>query len=1035
MERETCQIEFQDVVNYWMSLFPEISGEEELDNILTKVSNSSFGNIKANYESKSEKENQKINGLTDCMFSIDSKEVEAFCFERLEKLSPFSNFFKPILASFFNTYYQEIRKVDLIEDTAEFMRCAMEDLFQKLVPKAQRTIILEINIAKMDDQLIGESSEERFEYFTKELMNDSHYLKSLYVEYSELIQLLMVISSNYFQYIMEMLKNTEESWKGIEKTFFSDDGLKIRKIETGLGDGHRGGKSVAMMHFSNEKTLVYKPRSLALEEGFNDLVLWLNDQGISDYKGLMAPALYAKEDHGWMTFIDYKECNSEAEIEQFYSRTGHMIGLLYALNAKDAHHENIIAHGSHPILVDLEALFHSRLKLSTNHMLSASDIANDIVGRSVYSIGFLPHSISNPVDSYNQKTVDVSALSGDESQKSPFSTISISGKATDEISIVKDYGFIKVQDNNPRCNGEIYRSESYIDEIKDGFKVIYDWIMSHKELFIDKVTEYFSEKKSRCILRPTYMYGQILTTSLHPDFLRESIHRKVLLHRLGINVEERFLEVVESEIGALAIGDVPYFVTPLNRNTIENALGKELSVRLVNTPLEEVIKKINQFSDDDFWLQNKFIDLAFKAKNSDGSKDETGMQFEKQATGKGPEIDAWLDTATEIGNYILKGSIVGDKDGVRDRTWISTVLEGREEISWSLAPVGHDLYNGNSGIALFLGYLWKLRSDTKHKDAAIEALQAPMKVISQLDEDHPYLNGAYNGISGYFYAINHLGHLFGDQSLIDFVKEHIMILDKLAFKDTIFDVIGGSAGCLGVLLSIYETADDPEFRKQLLEIATKNYEMIKTHGRGMPDGSVTWGDMPFTGFAHGTAGIAAYLGKLYKITQNEEILVLIENALKYERSLYSEKDRNWYSDKDKEKMAIAWCYGSPGILLSRCILKESGYHDEFIDHEFDIALESTIDEAFGHNPCHCHGDIGNLSIVRYAARVKGDKILENRCVDTFGKLHDEILTKRWQEGVFRGTESMGLMIGTAGFGYGILEFCDSELIPEILRLE
>ncbi|CAM5724428.1 hypothetical protein SANTM175S_04328 [Streptomyces antimycoticus] len=53
-----------------------------------------------------------------------------------------------------------------------------------------------------------------------------------------------------------------------------------------------------------------------------------------------------------------RPCAAAPDAAGFYWRTGALLALVHALRGTDFHHENIIAAGEHPVLVDLEALLH-----------------------------------------------------------------------------------------------------------------------------------------------------------------------------------------------------------------------------------------------------------------------------------------------------------------------------------------------------------------------------------------------------------------------------------------------------------------------------------------------------------------------------------------------------------------------------------------------------------------------------------------------------------------------------------------------------
>ena len=58
--------------------------------------------------------------------------------------------------------------------------------------------------------------------------------------------------------------------------------------------------------------------------------------------------------YGWEENIENKSCNTKEEIERYYFRLGIHLFLGYALGATDLHGENIVAHGEHPVIIDME---------------------------------------------------------------------------------------------------------------------------------------------------------------------------------------------------------------------------------------------------------------------------------------------------------------------------------------------------------------------------------------------------------------------------------------------------------------------------------------------------------------------------------------------------------------------------------------------------------------------------------------------------------------------------------------------------------
>src|SRR5262249_24423962 len=155
----------------------------------------------------------------------------------------------------------------------------------------------------------------------------------------------------------EFLEHLAADWKELSRWFNigSEHGVLV-EAAAGAGDTHRGGRSVVIARFQGGLNLVYKPRSLAVDAHFQDFIPWVNEKGAS--LPLRTLKVLDRGHHGWVEFVHAEGCRSEDEVARFYERQGEYLAILYALQATDFHFENVLACGEHPVLVDLEALFH-----------------------------------------------------------------------------------------------------------------------------------------------------------------------------------------------------------------------------------------------------------------------------------------------------------------------------------------------------------------------------------------------------------------------------------------------------------------------------------------------------------------------------------------------------------------------------------------------------------------------------------------------------------------------------------------------------
>ena len=130
----------------------------------------------------------------------------------------------------------------------------------------------------------------------------------------------------------------------------------------------------------------------------------------------------------------------------------------------------------------------------------------------------------------------------------------------------------------------------------------------------------------------------------------------------------------------------------------------------------------------------------------------------------------------------------------------------------------------------------------------------------------------------------------------------------------------------------------------------------------------------------------------------------------------------------------AWCHGAPGIGLSRLFLPGQG-EDEQTRAEVDVAVKTTLSQAFGQNHSLCHGDLGSLELVLEAAEVLNKPLLAGRARQIASDVLQGITDHGWLCGVPMRVETPGLMVGLAGIGYGLMRAAEPRRFPSILMLE
>lgn len=321
----------QDVIDYWnKELFPEFKSISELNDHLYEMLGEKVETLADKYLSENANEPKLYKEL---------KKREVFT-DRIKENIPLYNVFAPIAITEIEKFNMYLEKCNIIENKDYFIDRIILQLLDNLSKVATRTMVLELNIAREERKLVGDSSEERYNYFINSYLSDKDNLEKLYQRYPVLYQLLLEQTKDYFQFIRQILTDWIHDKSMIEDQFGIKN-LLLKDIEIGLGDKHAG-KSAAKIYLSDGKKLIYKPKNMNAEVGFCKIINLVN-KNAPNILPLKCADVCNMGEHSWIEYIAYRKCSHLDEIKRYYVRCGEWLALLYSVNAVDIHYENIIA--------------------------------------------------------------------------------------------------------------------------------------------------------------------------------------------------------------------------------------------------------------------------------------------------------------------------------------------------------------------------------------------------------------------------------------------------------------------------------------------------------------------------------------------------------------------------------------------------------------------------------------------------------------------------------------------------------------------
>src|SRR5262249_25892155 len=154
-----------------------------------------------------------------------------------------------------------------------------------------------------------------------------------------------------------------------------------------------------------------------------------------------------------------------AQIRRFYRRQGGNLALFYALSATDMHAENVIAHGEHPVVVDVEALLHANLDCGMAAH-AAARLARHAMTNSVLRPGLLPQRIFAG-DAWGGGAL--SARGAGDEHFTPQPAPQWLDAGTDEFRMVRERVPMAIKGNRPTVNGMEFSFLDYAQELEAGF--------------------------------------------------------------------------------------------------------------------------------------------------------------------------------------------------------------------------------------------------------------------------------------------------------------------------------------------------------------------------------------------------------------------------------------------------------------------------------------------------------------------------------------------------------------------------------------
>ncbi|MBD2525525.1 type 2 lanthipeptide synthetase LanM family protein [Nostoc sp. FACHB-133] len=922
-------------------------------------------------------------------------------------------------------------------------------LLQQLARLCTKTLDFEFSLVRPIGRnllnLLGVATDNgnktHYTKFVNQLLADG--LLKFFQKYPVLGRLVATAVNFWVESSCEFLQRLAQDKAEIQQKFGSTSISlgKVTEIYASLSDLHEGGRTVISLKFESGPKLVYKPKDLGVEVAFNRFLDWCNQHTQTlDFKVVQ---VLNRDNYGWVEYVEHLPCTDEAAAARFYQRAGMLLCVIYALRGTDCHHENLIASGEHLVLIDMEALLHHEANPIENSPTAQefATIAAQQFWNSVLRTGMLPRW-----DFSGDRSVayDISGLGSTITQQTQTKVPRWHSINTDNMSLRYESVTLPVEKNVPRLGNIALSPDNYQTQIAVGFEQMYRLLMAHKDVLLacDSPLAAMQEQQVRFIFRATQIYGTILQSTWLPDYLRHGVDYSIELDQLSqafLVAQEKpsAWPILKAELQAMEQLDIPCFSASTISSDLSVGVNGLVLGYFKQPSYQHTLTQLQTMNEIDLNRQVAIIQASFYARVAQTS---TGEPEKWQAESLPLLTKGQLIKEAEAIAIELETRAFQDPNGSINWIGLGYVLEAEH---FQLQVLNHNLYDGCCGIALFFAALYQVVGQQKFRNLALQALQSLRSVMytSDLESQQRFARltgiGGATGLGSIIYTLVKVSQFIEDETLLlDAQTLADLITLELISADKQLDIIGGSAGAILGLLTLYEVTKEAKVLDKAIACG-EHLLAQQTSYQGAPKAWQTLGEKPLAGFSHGAAGISYALLKLYTVTQEQNYLETALAGIEYERSVFCQSNGNWPNflkiEQGQAAFPSAWCHGAAGISLARLGNLKILDKPE-IQKEIEIALQTTQNVGLQIVDHVCCGNLGRVEVLLVAAK-------HYSCPDLYQvalQNATNVVTRAKRTGGYQLFANLpssvfnpGFFQGTAGIGYTLLRLATNDL-PSVL---
>jgi type 2 lantibiotic biosynthesis protein LanM len=862
-------------------------------------------------------------------------------------------------------------------------------------------------------------------------------LRRLFDDKPVLLRLIAAITRQWIDTTRELVLRLAADLPAIRREILhSKTDCPVARIKGDISDPHNGGHSVQIISFEDGSRVVYKPKDLRIDVALHHLVERLNRA--DPPLGLRAVRALTRDGYGWTEFVDHAGCDDQEGCKRFFRRAGAWLALFHCFAATDMHQENMIAAADHPMPIDLETILQAAAEQhkSQDAEAEAFDAATEILANSVMMVGLLP-AYGRSVDN---KVFAMGGLTSDWNSKIKLKWNSIN---SDAMRPAKSKEAGNTNPNLPHVDGRYAKFGDHVDDFISGFNDYAQFLLRQsKNPGQGGLFDGFAGLPVRKVIRPTRFYYMLLQRLKNHRTMEDGVLWSAQADFMARLAEwdkdsDPVWPLQRAERSALVALNVPHFVTPTDGNEIRDAAGFSIRTQ-ANAGVARARARVESFDENDIAWQ---IEVIQENTNSvpraaaPPAMDGQAKSAFRSDTAVAPTKQAFIGEADRIAAELSRHAIRRGPGAA----WIGLDWLGDAEV-FQLVGLGPDLYNGVSGIAVFLAAHAAVTGCGPSGELALAGVSHLRKTLKGRNASRMARAvgiGGATGLGSIIYALTVMSKCLHDDGLLaDALAAAELFTDDLIAADTQLDVIAGSAGAILGLLRLYRDTRSSEALKH----ATRCGEYLLAQRRVGVEGHRSWsgqgiGPQALNGMSHGAAGFAYALASLAAATLREDFAKAASECIAFENSSYDPERNNWPDLRGSSEMGwpCQWCHGATGIGLARIATAKSGALESGL-------LTTDVRNALGGAErgwpnaidTLCCGTLGSIEFFCEAGSALGRRDLRELASRRLMAVIERAAARgdyRWNSG--KGRFNLGLFRGLAGVGYTLLRQVDASL-PNVI---